>query len=196
MAGILEGIGVRFHYRTRVTDIHVRKGRVAAVISAEDEQIACDTVLIATGEMPAFLSMHFPNAPPTVPLRGHTLGLPTVEPFPRLSIADPAQAISFSRIADMARVSGGKYLRSETIEQHGIERLKRVASNIYPHLSEDLQKAQVWSGTRHMTPTTLPVIMKSTTTTGLHASIGHGMIGWTMCLGAAKALADQIEQNR
>ena len=70
--------------------------------------------------------------------------------------------------------------------------LKTVYPNLYSQI--DLNEGKIWHGFRPMSADGLPFIGK-TKITGLYVNCGQGHLGWTLAMGSAHLLADEI-QNR
>ena len=67
---------------------------------------------------------------------------------------------------------------------------------VYPSLYSQLEKdeSKLWHGFRPMSADGLPFIGK-TKISGLYVNSGQGHLGWTLAMGSANLLADEIQNT-
>jgi D-amino-acid dehydrogenase len=68
--------------------------------------------------------------------------------------------------------------------------------NIFPNLYSQIDKSEgkIWHGFRPMSADGLPFIGR-TKIDGLFVNCGQGHLGWTLAMGSAALLADQIQKK-
>ena len=68
--------------------------------------------------------------------------------------------------------------------------------NIFPNLYSKIDKSEgkIWHGFRPMSADGLPFI-GNTKIDGLFVNCGQGHLGWTLAMGSAALLADQIQKK-
>jgi D-amino-acid dehydrogenase len=69
-----------------------------------------------------------------------------------------------------------------------------MLENVYPNLFRqiDLNEGKIWHGFRPMSADGLPFIGK-TKIEGLFVNCGQGHLGWTLAMGSANLLADEVQ---
>ena len=69
-----------------------------------------------------------------------------------------------------------------------------MLENVYPNLfgQIDLNEGKIWHGFRPMSADGLPFIGK-TKIEGLFVNCGQGHLGWTLAMGSANLLADEVQ---
>ena len=70
-------------------------------------------------------------------------------------------------------------------------------NEVYPHIFskvKDDEELDMWFGYRPMSADGLPFIGESKIK-GLYINTGHGHLGWTLAMGSAELIADQIIGN-
>jgi D-amino-acid dehydrogenase len=71
--------------------------------------------------------------------------------------------------------------------------LKSIYPNLYSQINHD--EGKIWHGFRPMSADGLPLIGK-TKIEGLFVNCGQGHLGWTLAMGSANLLADQVQDNK
>ena len=74
--------------------------------------------------------------------------------------------------------------------------LNKMLESVYPSLYKQIDKTsgKIWHGFRPMSADGLPFIGK-TKIDGLFVNCGQGHLGWTLAMGSAELLADQIQDK-
>ena len=72
--------------------------------------------------------------------------------------------------------------------------LNEMLKNVYPNLYSqiDVDEGKIWHGFRPMSSDGLPFIGK-TKIEGLYVNCGQGHLGWTLAMGSASLLADEVQ---
>lgn len=166
------------------------------------DTLRVDAVVLCTGLGSPRLLQSLGLNLPLLPIHGHSITAPLPlfeampDPGPRAALVDLAQQVSISRLGDRIRVSGG-LRRGGQLKQaqpSELKRLYRVLDLWFEGVART-SKAQEWHGARPCLPDSLPVIGPSAKP-GVWLNLGHGNLGWTLGLGGAKMLADQISGHR
>lgn len=186
--------GVTTLFDRAVTGFTRRGGRLHALQFGDCDALPVDFAVIAAGPQTVNLLRDLPEAQAIWPVRGYSLTLPAPADAPSVSITDVGRKLAFARIGDRFRVAG---LADLTPRRGGFDagrcrELEEAARNVFPRLFTPMPEAWRWSGERPTTPSSRPLIGPSRRVAGLYLNIGHGMLGWTLALGAARRLADLI----
>lgn len=174
------------------------KNNQAASAQQVSDRLRVDAVVLCTGLGSPKLLQSLGLNLPLLAIHGHsiTAPLPLFEAMPDLgpqaALVDIGQQISISRLGDRVRVSGG-LRRGGQLAQADTGELNRLyrALDLWFEGVARTSKAQEWHGARPCLPDSLPVIGPSGHP-GIWLNLGHGNLGWTLGLGGAKMLADQI----
>jgi len=180
----------------RVTGLLVRNG-VLVGVDTNRGRIDADRVVVAAGARSPDLLRGLGVPMPVKPAKGYSLtfdcagisGLPTV------AILDEELHAVISPFGDRMRVVGSAEFAGfdESIPGAQIDRLFGALESLLPHLAPalDRDKALPWAGLRPMSSDGRPII-GATGIDGLYVNGGHGALGWTMAMGSAHLLADQL----
>ena len=114
---------------------------------------------------------------------------------PRVSITDTARKLVFCDLMGRMRVAGGAELGnwSTQLEPARLMRLIRAARQSLPQAADFDHLDSSWAGLRPMTPDSMPVITRARQ--NLVLNIGHGMLGWTLAMGAGEHTAALVLED-
>ncbi len=197
-AGLIDGLmarhGLRTRYRAEATQLMRRGSRVTGVAFRSGETEACDGIVLATGQ-DTTLSGGLRALGAIWPVQGYSLTARATSGSMRVSVTDPSRRLVFARLGGEVRVAGIADIgrRGFSFDQARYESLKRTATAAFPD-GFDLTGAEGWSGARPCTPSSRPVIGRGRVS-GLYLNLGHGTLGWTLCLGAAERLAALVAKD-
>ncbi|HLO95403.1 MAG TPA: FAD-dependent oxidoreductase, partial [Burkholderiaceae bacterium] len=124
---------------------------------------------------------------------GRTLTAPLrqLEAFPdlgpRANLVDDRHQLSFSRLGQRVRVSGGASLRAPSRGDKGFERLHEILHDWFPGAIQT-QQVQYWQGSRLMLADGLPLLGASGAE-GIWLNLAHGGQGAALAAGSAQAVA-------
>jgi D-amino-acid dehydrogenase len=194
LTGMARRRHVEFHFNTRVTDIHVKSGRVTAVI-AGPKRFSADQYIIAAGSYTPLLLQRTGISVPVQPVKGysvtldrpgedHPLRIPVVDDSFHAAIVPLSCAI---RVAGTAEFSGYDL----SLPRTRIQGLLLLLRQVLPKVRIDEGTARPWCGLRPMSPDGVPII-GPTPLGGLWINTGHGHLGWTMAAGSAEVLSHLI----
>ena len=193
--GLVAALSQRYGLRTRfgqaVHALEVDRGRVLGVRFADGVSVASDAVVLCTAGQSALIPRRDRPFAGLWPVRGYSLTAPATDDAMRVSITDLKRKTVFARVGTNVRAAGLADIgpresafdasRFETFRNAAVE----AASEGFDHgPGVDLQP---WSGDRPCTPDSQPIVRR-TSVSGLYLNLGHGALGWTLCLGAARRL--------
>lgn len=184
--------GVEFRFRTEVSSLDMRSGRVMAVVS-ERERFVADRYIVAAGSYSTPLlrrvGVHLPVRPAkgySVTFDGHrgweSLSIPVIDDHLHAAVVRLEGAI---RVAGTAEFAG----YDRTLNPDRIRNLLVPLQEVLPQEQFDPVTARPWCGLRPMSADGVPII-GSTPISNLLVNTGHGHLGWTMAAGSAQLLAD------
>jgi len=202
LAEICAQRGVRFRYGVTVERIEAAGSLVSAVqVRPEDgsaEQIEADAVLVCLGTWTPFLLEPLGIRVPIYPVKGYSVTIPITRPdrAPTVCLTDAGHKLAISRLGDRLRVAGTAELNGydTNINQRRCDALIARAKVLFPD-AVDFGRAERWAGLRPATPGNVPVIGR-TRYSNLLINSGHGTLGWTLCAGSGRVIADIIAGRR
>ena len=189
--------GVQFRFGETLSRIDSHGQRIRAVHTQNGEYTG-DVFLCALGSFSRSMLMQIGLDLPVYPVKGYSLTLPVRDDAaaPQSTVLDETYKVALTRLGAQMRVGGmaelSGYVLSRPPEHR--ETLLMVAQQLFPQ-GADFAQAEYWSGLRPMTPDSTPIIGKAQFD-NLFINTGHGTLGWTMSLGAAKTVADLISHGK
>jgi D-amino-acid dehydrogenase len=186
--------GVDFQYRTPVTGITVREGRIAAVRSG-DKNYTADCYIVAAGSYSPLLLKALGVSIPVRPAKGYSL---TFErPSPDIRFGIPVSDDDFHAVVvpleNVIRVAGtAEFIGYDlSLPEVRIRNLVKLVEHLLPAAGLDPAKAKPWCGLRPMSVDGVPII-GPTSIDNLWLNTGHGHLGWTMAAGSGQLLSDLL----
>lgn len=186
--------GVDFRFRTEVSSLEVRAGRVTAVLN-DRERLIADRFIVAAGSYSTRLLRTLGLQLPVRPAKGYSVTFDCHEQRPPLSIpvVDDRLHAAIVPLGGAIRVAGtaefaGYDLR---LRPARIRNLLRMLKEVLPEAQFDSTTAKPWCGLRAMSVDGVPII-GPTPISNLLVNTGHGHLGWTMAAGSAQLLADLL----
>jgi D-amino-acid dehydrogenase len=192
LTGVLSEVyGVRMAFGFDVARAEL--GSDEATLTARDGQrIRARTLVVALGaEAPRFLRRLGVRVP-ILPMKGYSFTAPTGSAAPQVSITDTQRKIVFCRLSGQMRVAGVAELgnRDLAVDPRRSEWLLDAARASLPEAADYDSSSTAWTGLRPMTPTSTPIITRPRQR--LVLNVGHGMLGWTLSMGAAERAAELV----
>jgi D-amino-acid dehydrogenase len=186
--------GVDFRFRTEVSSVEVRAGRVAGVLSGRERFVA-DRYIVAAGSYSAPLLRPLGLRVPVEPAKGYSitmnihpgsrlLSLPVIDDQLRAAIVPLEGAV---RVAGTAEFVGYNL----AIQPARILNLLKLLNAVLPQAALDPASAHPWCGLRPLSVDGVPII-GTTSISNLMVNTGHGHLGWTMAAGSAQLLTDLL----
>lgn len=192
LKAIAQASGVRFHFDLRVAAIEPQDGRVALRVG--NDVLHADAVVVAAGIGSAGLLKPLGIKLPLQAVKTYTAtaAVKNHDVAPKLALQDDAYKVTMARIGARIRVAGIAELGATdtTIDDKALRTLLKVTQDWYPDAA-NYHNAQLWTGHIPMLADEVP-LLGATGSSNVYVNIGHGGNGWSMALGAAKILADQI----
>jgi D-amino-acid dehydrogenase len=194
--------GVRLRYGVTIERLEAPEGKVTGAVirpaNAASELLRADAVLVCLGTWTPFLLEPLGVRVPIYPVKGYSITVPVVraERTPSVCLSDTGHKLAISRLGDRLRVAGTAELAGydTAISERRCSALVERAKVLFPD-SVDFTQVQRWAGLRPATPGNVPVI-GATRYPNLFVNAGHGTLGWTLCAGSGRAIADIISGRR
>jgi D-amino-acid dehydrogenase len=187
-------LGVDFRYRTQITSLHMSGGRITAAVN-EQQRFVADRYVVAAGSDSARLLEPLGIEVPVRPVKGYsvTFPAPTVEKRLQIPVVDDEAHAVVVPLGERIRVvRGAEWAGYDlSVPQARVESLTRWVRRVLPDESFDIARAESWCGLRPMSADGVPII-GATPIANLLVNSGHGHLGWTMAMGSARLLADQL----
>ncbi|CAG2132953.1 D-amino acid dehydrogenase [Cupriavidus campinensis] len=197
LAHLLQGKGnVSMRFGTRVTGLMTSGVQVVGVRTTDDE-VRADAVIVAGGIGSVPLLRPLGVRPMLWPLKGYSITVPIADGAraPHISVTDFANKIVYARIGNTLRVAGMADLvrGGPTIDRERAQTLVAQTRAVFGGVANGagLDALQPWAGLRPATPDGLPLVGPSRLP-GLWLNLGHGALGFTLAMGSAGLLADQL----
>jgi len=188
--------GIAFSYGTTVRSIEADSERVRAVHVERPggrERIEADAVLVCMGVASPFLLEPLGIRLPVYPVKGYSVTIPSAgSGAPTVCLTDEGHKLALSRLGDRLRVAGTAELGGYDTEVNAVRcnAILRRVRELFPQAG-DFEGAVKWAGLRPATPGNVPIIGR-TRVPGLFLNTGHGTLGWTLCAGSGRAIADIV----
>jgi len=197
LAEVCRERGVTFRLSTVIDGLSVDGGRVTALKTASGE-IKADAFVLAAGSYSPQLARQAGLHLPIYPVKGYSITAPVGDPeqAPRTGGLDEGTLVTFARLGDRVRMSSV----AEVVGYDAGHRPEHFAKILAAgrELFRNgiaLDRAEYWACLRPATPDGPPYI-GPTPVSNLWLNTGHGYLGWTMCCGSARLLADQMSGRR
>lgn len=190
---LCESFGGQVKCGVQVTGLIKQAGRVRAVRTNQGE-VSADLFVIANGKSAnALLREKFAGKKRITPVKGLSLTFPAGETPPDLSVTEAAGRFVVMRLGDRVRVTGyAIFADGEQIKPAYIQALTEKAKSLMPKAARYDVVPEVWVGIRPQTPDDVPMIGQAGAQ-NLFVNAGHGSLGWTLALGSAAVLLDEIK---
>ena len=194
---IIRSKGGRILVNSNIKKILLNKRRVNSVVT-DRAVLQAKRVVICAGSWSPILLKEVGIKIPVKPVKGYSLTYSTagIINTPKLSVIDESIHIAITPYINRIRVAGTAEFAGFNDEVHPKRvnylnsKLNEVYPNIYSKIKDD-EEAEMWFGFRPMSADGLPYIGESKVK-GLYLNTGHGHLGWTLAMGSADLLADQI----
>ena len=189
--------GGRILTNTNINKILVNKGYVKGIVT-DRAILEAERVIICSGSWSRELLKKVGLNLPVRPVKGYSLTFDTtgLNNVPNISLVDESIHTAVTSFQDRIRVAGTAEFAGydDAIHPKRIDYLYRMLENIYPSLYSQLDEGEgkIWHGFRPMSADGLPFI-GATKIEGLFVNCGQGHLGWTLAMGSAALLADQLQ---
>jgi D-amino-acid dehydrogenase len=185
--------GVRFEGNTVVQRLVAEGGHIARVVTDRSE-LAADAYVLACGAYSPLLLKPLGIRLPVYPVKGYSLTVTVTDPdaAPLGTLTDEAYKVVITRMGNRLRAAGTAELAGYDLNltPSRLATIAHVIRDLFPDAG-DVAAAEPWCGLRPMTPDNPPVL-GPTPYGNLFLNTGHGTLGWTMCCGSGRVIADVV----
>ena len=192
--------GGRILVNSNIKKILLNKKSVNSVVT-DRAVLQAKRVVICAGSWSPILLKELGIKIPVKPVKGYSLTYNTagIRNTPKLSVIDESIHIAITPYSNRIRVAGTAEFVGFNDEIHPkrFNYLNSKLNEVYPHIFskvKDDEELDMWFGYRPMSADGLPFIGESKIK-GLYINTGHGHLGWTLAMGSAELIADQIIGN-
>ena len=192
----LRASGTTFHYKTRALGFERERDRIRAV-NTDAGGIEGEAFVLAAAGHSVALGRTLGLRLPIRPAKGYSITLDLDEECerPRRPVVDDSLHIALTPLGDRLRVAGTAEFTGfdPRLTQSRIRNLTGLLGQIYPHCARRAETEPIspWCGFRPMSPDGAPLLGR-TPLDNLFLNTGHGHLGWTLCAGSGRAVADVI----
>ena len=189
--------GGRILTNTKINKILVNKGKVNCIVT-DRAILQTNRVVMCAGSWSRDLLKQLRLNLPVRPVKGYSLTYETtgLNNKPNYAIVDESIHTAITPFENRIRVAGTAEFVGfdDQIHPKRISYLNSMLENVYPNLFRqiDLNEGKIWHGFRPMSADGLPFIGK-TKIEGLFVNCGQGHLGWTLAMGSANLLADEVQ---
>jgi D-amino-acid dehydrogenase len=188
-----EQAGVTFRYGTMINSL-AAEGDSLRRVTTDQGPIDADLVVLALGAESPRLAQSIGVTLPIYPVKGYSLTVPTsgAHQAPSIGGVDEDKLIAFSRLGNRLRLAATAEFAgySQRYHPNDFRALLATAKELFPN-GGDYENAERWAGLRPMTPSSVPILGRAVYR-NLYLNVGHGHVGWTMCCGSGKFVADLV----
>lgn len=191
LAEACRGMGVTFRHGVTIDGFKLSGERVSAAATSEGE-IGGDAFVLAAGSYSPHLAKTAGLHLPIYPIKGYSLTLPVADPdqAPQTGGLDEGTLVAFCRLGDKVRLTSVAEVAGYNTDFTAADFVHIInsARELFPH-GMHFNRPEYWSCLRPSTPDGPPII-GPTPVRNLWVNAGQGYLGWTMCCGSARLLAD------
>ena len=189
--------GGRILVNTNIKKILLNKHRVNSVVT-DRAVLQAKRIIVCAGSWSPTLLKELKIKIPVKPVKGYSLTYNTagIRNTPKIPVIDESIHIAITPYKNRIRIAGtAEFVGfNEDVHPKRFNYLNSKLNEVYPSLYstvKDDEEAEIWFGFRPMSADGLPFIGESKIK-GLYLNTGHGHLGWTLAMGSADLLADQI----
>jgi D-amino-acid dehydrogenase len=190
-----ERLGVVFKFNSKVSPLTFSQ---PTLIQTQEQSFKFDEVVICSGTQSSVLLSPLNINIPLLPIFGYTLSASIREHIdaPLSAVMDDRYKVTISKMGQRIRVSGISQIggSSKNPIKGAYKSLYKMLNDWFPGGARTSESVQEWCGARASLPEGVPLI-GSTKVPGIWLNVGHGASGWTLSCGAAKAVANLINDE-
>jgi len=196
---VLTRSGVNFDYNTRALGFEKEGQRIRA-LKTRAGPIEADAFVLAAGGHSVELSRSVGLRLPIRPAKGYSITVELDEECerPLRPVVDDSFHIALTPLGERLRVAGTAEFTGfdARLTQSRIQNLTKLLGHIYPRCAKKAESESIspWCGFRPMSPDGVPVLGQ-TRFPNLFLNTGHGPLGWTLCAGSGRMVADMISRR-
>ena len=194
---IIRSNGGRILTNTKINKILVDKNKINCLVT-DRAILQTKRVVVCAGSWSRALLKKVRLKLPVVPVKGYSLTYDThgLNNMPKISLVDESIHTAVTPFENRIRIAGtAEFVQfDDSIHPKREAYLNNMLKSIYPNLFSQIDRTEgkLWHGFRPMSADGLPFIGK-TKIDGLYVNCGQGHLGWTLAMGSAALLADQIQ---
>ena len=196
MSDYAQQAGAEFRFNTTVTGLQGDPTAMTGVRTTSGV-LTADAYVLAAGSHTPTLAKELELEIPVRPVKGYsvTTRLNGWSEPPKLPVIDEALHAGVTPLGDRLRSVGTAEFAGydSRLNARRITNLLDLLVRIYPQYEPFLRRdsVQEWAGLRPMSSDGGPILGRSPVR-NLFINTGHGHLGWSMCAGSGKAVADVI----
>ncbi|RTR06899.1 D-amino acid dehydrogenase [Halomonas nitroreducens] len=179
-------------YCCRVARLRTRGGTITG-LDTNQGVITADRYVLAAGPESVSLARGIGLKLPIYPVKGYSITVPVTDKTPDLCITDVAHKMVLARMGDRLRIAGCADIvgYDRTQDPARLDHLLSVCRSRFPDAGDYDRVLDRWCGFRPVTPSSRPIIGQAGAD-NLFLNVGHGMLGWTLAMGAGSVLVSQM----
>ena len=196
---LIRSNGGRILTNTKINKILVDKNKINCVVT-DRAILQTKRVIVCAGSWSKDLLKKVRLNLPVTPVKGYSLTYDTngLNNVPKISIVDESIHTAITPFEHRIRIAGtAEFVKfDDRIHPKREAYLNNMLRNIYPNLFSQIDRSEgkIWHGFRPMSADGLPFLGK-TKIEGLYVNCGQGHLGWTLAMGSAALLADQVQDK-
>jgi D-amino-acid dehydrogenase len=198
-----EKLGVVFHYKTSVTEIHhTGTGiRLDWTHKGETDQQNFDAIVVCAGVGSRAIAAGLGDRVNIYPVKGYSITVnlddaASQAAAPWVSLLDDAAKVVTSRLGtNRFRIAGTAEFNGYNLDirDDRIKPLRDWCETFFPAVSTE--HCVPWAGLRPMLPSMMPRVGPGSKP-GVYYNTGHGHLGWTLSAATAQLTADVVDAER
>ena len=197
VAALRSRFGLVTLFGQEATGIVQERGQVVGLALHGREPVTCGQLVLATGSATSLLPWCERPWGQLWPVQGYSITAPATTRAMQVSITDLKRKIVFARLGSDVRAAGLADLGARKCQFDGsrFDTFRQSAVQAFGPAFDhgpgvDLQ---AWTGARPCTPSSRPIVRAAGRVRGLYLNLGHGTLGWTLCLGSAQRLLEVMK---
>lgn len=199
LAAHVQRLGGEIRTGVTVKRLLQQSGRVTGVVT-DAADMAASKVIVATGIRAPELTRPVGLHPAIKPVKGYSVTFDAGGLRDRLKIplVDDTLHVVIVPVGNRLRIAGTAEFAGfdRELTRERVDNLYQVLEATLPDTMQriDRDSASAWTGLRPMSADGRAYIGR-TSVPGLYLNAGHGQLGWTLAMGSARALVDQMEDK-
>lgn len=196
MKTYLKSKGVVFYPNEKVEDLELKDRKITALIT-KNQKLKADEFVLAAGSWSALLSKKVGIHLLLQAGKGYRINTtkPTGIKLPAILIESKVAVTpmnGFTRFAGTMEIGG----INDKINKTRVNAIANAVTKYYPEIAlTEIEKDDVASGLRPVSPDGLAYIGRSSKCSNLTIATGHAMLGWSMGTGTGKLVSELISEK-
>jgi D-amino-acid dehydrogenase len=189
-----EHYGVQACFETDIDDL-VREPDAITLATRDGRRLRSRQLVVCAGVESTRLAHRLGIRMPLMPMKGYSFTTRCGPHTPVTSITDTTRKLVFCRLGNQLRVAGLAELgvRDTAVDPERSDLLVALARESLPAAANYDAIESRWAGLRPMTPSSMPIMRQ--VQDGIVFNVGHGMLGWTLAMGAGERAAALLAQR-